>query len=82
MVAMLEYRILFDPSSQTWDDTCVLFEVSIPVSDICPKGVPIREYKAQNNGPGVGIHREMMNDVVLIESILKDLRSVERLKDA
>ena len=32
--------------------------------------------------PGVGIHREMMNDVVLIESILKDLRSVERLKDA
>ncbi len=39
-----------------------------------PKGVPVREYNARNNGIDVGKHRELMNDPDMIECILKDLR--------
>ncbi len=39
-----------------------------------PRGVTVREYKARNNGPGVGSHRELMNDVEMIDIILNDLR--------
>ena len=69
----------YQPKFAKTDGTVSYISASQPS---VPEGVTIREYKARNNGLGVGIHREMMNDVVLIESILKDLRSVERLKDA
>lgn len=38
------------------------------------KGVNVMEYKARNNGKGIGSHRELMNDVQMIEKILEDLQ--------
>ena len=38
-----------------------------------PSHVTVREYKAKCNGVGIGEHRELMNEVELIDSILKDL---------
>jgi len=37
-------------------------------------GVNIKEYKARFNGPGKGSHRELLDDVELIDKILEDLR--------
>jgi hypothetical protein len=39
-----------------------------------PKDVIVKEYKARNNGPGKGSHRELMNEVDMIDVILKDLQ--------
>ena len=38
-----------------------------------PEGVFAKEYIARNNGVGLGSHRELMNDVQMIEKILADL---------
>jgi pimeloyl-ACP methyl ester carboxylesterase len=40
-----------------------------------PKEVNVMEYKARNNGNGLGSHRELVHDVELIDMILEDLRS-------
>jgi len=43
-----------------------------------PPGCPeVLEYIARNNGHGIGAHRDLMNDVGMIDDILEDLRSVE-----
>ena len=43
-----------------------------------PKGVKIREYKAKNNGPALGKHRDLMNDIATIDTILRDLREAKK----
>lgn len=39
-----------------------------------PKGVKVKEYLARNNGPGLGTHRDIMNDIETVELILNDLK--------
>jgi pimeloyl-ACP methyl ester carboxylesterase len=39
-----------------------------------PKGVKVRNYSARNNGPALGAHRDLINDVEMIEHILRDLK--------
>lgn len=39
-----------------------------------PQGVEVEQYNALNNGPKLGNHRELMNDVIRIENILQELR--------
>uniref|UniRef100_A0A7S4SDI4 Uncharacterized protein n=1 Tax=Ditylum brightwellii TaxID=49249 RepID=A0A7S4SDI4_9STRA len=41
-----------------------------------PKGKKVFEYKAKNNGPGKGVHRDLMDEVQLIHTILKDMCQV------
>jgi len=35
----------------------------------------VKEYKARNNGPGIGSHRQLMSDVEMIDKILNDLQN-------
>ena len=39
-----------------------------------PSSVDVKVYKARNNGPGIGSHRDLLNDVEMIDDILEDLR--------
>mmetsp|Transcript_3723 Transcript_3723/g.4885 ORF Transcript_3723/g.4885 Transcript_3723/m.4885 type:complete len:481 (+) Transcript_3723:313-1755(+) len=49
-----------------------------------PIDVDVKLYKARNNGPGIGTHRDLLNDVEMIDIILRNLRlgSSDEIKES